>query len=330
MAAAAALIAVVSCCVTCAEAFTFQHGSLSHRGFDYARSRSVPQATSTEERGVAARRVVCMGAADGGITRREVLTGAAAVAVGVSLASYPEPAEASLVMSPPLRLNNRYFLMRSGQSFADAAGQIQTHPIYKLHMSNGLTELGRRQAEKAAESLSGLGAGQDNRGVIIYHDISARCLETANVLCDCMEIGRERVVPEYAFLEPRGMGLWESGNVTAILPALYRADAQDPTWRPPPNDDGTLSESVLDVLVRGRQLMSKLETQFSAEDIVLVSPDSDNLSILQAFVLGEEFFAKHSKFFFRAGEMRPLLLSEKTQTRYEPVYYAKVKAAADA
>jgi hypothetical protein len=47
-----------------------------------------------------------------------------------------------------------------------------------------------------------------------------------------------QVVPEYAFLEPRGMGLWESGNVTVVLPALYRADAQDPTWRPPSNDDG--------------------------------------------------------------------------------------------
>jgi hypothetical protein len=36
-------------------------------------------------------------------------------------------------------------------------------------------------------------AGQDGPGVIIYHDISMRCLETANVLCDRMGIGRERV-----------------------------------------------------------------------------------------------------------------------------------------
>jgi hypothetical protein len=28
------------------------------------------------------------------------------------------------------------------------------------------------------------------------------------------------------------------GNVTVILPALYRADAQNSLWRPPANDDG--------------------------------------------------------------------------------------------
>eukprot|EP00953_Heterococcus_sp_UTEX-ZZ885_P028002 14959-Heterococcus_DN1.PRE.2 len=247
--------------------------------------------------------------------------GLSALAIGLS----PKPASAGLLLSPPTRLNNRYFLVRAGQSFADAAGQVQSHPIYKLHMSNGLTELGRKQAERAAASLKSLGAGVDGPGVIIWHDISSRALETANVLCEQLGIGRERVIPEYAFLEPRGMGLWESGNVTVILPALYRADAQNSLWRPPANDDGTPHESVQDVLVRVRQLMSKLETQYSGEDIVLVSPDSDCLSILQAFVLGEDFFGLHSKFFIRSGEVRPLLLSESTATRYTPVRYAKVK-----
>eukprot|EP00953_Heterococcus_sp_UTEX-ZZ885_P037154 19106-Heterococcus_DN1.PRE.4 len=205
--------------------------------------------------------------------------GLSALAIGLS----PKPASAGLLLSPPTRLNNRYFLVRAGQSFADAAGQVQSHPIYKLHMSNGLTDLGRKQAERAAASLKSLGAGVDGPGVIIWHDISSRALETANVLCEQLGIGRERVIPEYAFLEPRGMGLWESGNVTVILPALYRADAQNSLWRPPANDDGTPHESVQDVLVRVRQLMSKLETQYSGEDIVLVSPDSDCLSILQHY-----------------------------------------------
>jgi hypothetical protein len=58
---------------------------------------------------------------------------------------------------------------------------------------------------------------QDGPGVIIWHDISSRALETANVLCEQLGIGRERVIPEYAFLEPRGMGLWESGESHLII-----------------------------------------------------------------------------------------------------------------
>jgi len=236
-------------------------------------------------------------------------------------------ANAALVLSPPERLNNKYYLLRAGQSYADAANQIQTHPIYKLHMSNGLTELGRKQIQLAANKLKEAEAGKDGPGVLVWHDISARCLESANVLCDTLGIGRERVVPEYAFLEPRGMGLWESGRIDKILPTLYKADQQNVSYRPPPSDDGTLSESVSDVAVRVRQLLSKLETQYSSEEIVLIAPDSDCLSVLQAFVLGEEFMKGHSKFFMRAGELRPLLLSEQTSVRYDGVFYSQVSAS---
>lgn len=263
------------------------------------------------------------------VSRRDVLAaGLLAASALPALVMNPQEAEASgLLLSPPRILLNRYFLARAGQSYPDAQQRLQSHPIGKLNMGNGLTEFGFVQAELEAEKLKELGAGEDGPGVIIYHDISMRCLETANILCDRLEIGRERVVPEYAFLEPRGMGLWEGGNSTVILPALYRADATNSRWRPPANDDGTPNESVQDVLVRVRQLMSKLETQFSGEDIILLAPDSDVLSVLQAWALGEEFYAKHSKFFFRAGEVRPLLLSDKTATRYE-LPFAKIPTAA--
>lgn len=42
------------------------------------------------------------------------------------------------------------------------------------------------------------------------------------------------------------------------------------------------------------KLLSKLETQYQGEDVVIVGADSDCLSVLQSFVLGEEL-GKHSK-----------------------------------
>lgn len=40
--------------------------------------------------------------------------------------------------------------------------------------------------------------------------------------------------------------------------------------------------------------MSKLETQYQGEDVIIVGADSDCLSVLQSFVLGEDL-GQHSK-----------------------------------
>lgn len=42
------------------------------------------------------------------------------------------------------------------------------------------------------------------------------------------------------------------------------------------------------------QLMSKLETQYQGENVIIVGADSDCLSVLQSFVLGEDM-GQHSK-----------------------------------
>ena len=50
--------------------------------------------------------------------------------------------------------------------------------------------------------------------------------------------------------------------------------------------DGTPNESVEDVLVRVRQALSIMETQYDEGTVVIVAPDSNVLSILQAALLG--------------------------------------------
>ena len=67
---------------------------------------------------------------------------------------------------------------------------------------------------------------------------------------------------------------------------VYELDSISSTTKPPPIDDGTPNESVKDVFVRVTQLMSILETQYSGETVIIVSPDSDNLTILQAGLIG--------------------------------------------
>jgi hypothetical protein len=74
--------------------------------------------------------------------------------------------------------------------------------------------------------------------------------------------------------------------VSSFLLQVYTTDAVSPNLRPPPYTDGTPNESVADVFVRVTQLMSILETQYFGDTIVIVSPDSDNLSVLQAGLIG--------------------------------------------
>lgn len=91
--------------------------------------------------------------------------------------------------------------------------------------------------------------------------------------------------------------------------------------RPPrAGSDGTPNESVADVVVRGRQLLSLLETQYQGESVVIVSPDSDNLSALQAAVLGADLRG-HRRFGFLAGEARVLQLAA-TADDDSPVQFA--------
>lgn len=91
---------------------------------------------------------------------------------------------------------------------------------------------------------------------------------------------------------------------------MYASDNISPDMKPPPISDGTPNESVADVFVRVTQLMSILETQYSGETVVIVSPDSDNLSILQAGLIGLDLqrlklvnFLLSSKFIFTLQDL---------------------------
>lgn len=133
-------------------------------------------------------------------------------------------------------------------------------------------------------------------------------------------------MPEYSFLDARGLGAYEGKNLDSIAKVtipfdemprtcffgsklmsypfrmesflnhwlssslwfsqVYESDSSSPNTKPPPTDDGTPNESVSDVFVRVTQLMSILETQYSGDTVIIVSPDSDNLSVLQAGLVG--------------------------------------------
>lgn len=228
--------------------------------------------------------------------------------VGGSSAA-PQPAAASgLLQFPvePQELKNTYYLVRAGESEAEAEGYVLTNPVAKTSMLSGLSRNGKRQVfQSTVRQLRDLGVDSPDW---IWPSITQNAYMTAEILGALMGVGRSRIVPEFSFLDARGVGELERLPPSQVSAALAAGDALAATWRPGRSYDGTVHESSADVLVRVRQLMSLLETQYVGSSVVIVSPDSDNLSVLQAGVLGVDLRSHHI-YAFAPGEVRRMQLS---------------------
>ena len=223
---------------------------------------------------------------------------------GATLCLSPLTASADMLLFPlPTPLKNNIALVRAGESFADARHEIETNPVKKLRQDNALTPEGREQARRAAAEL----VKADFSPTFIRVSNTERAYETAAIIAKEVGLGQNRIVPEFFFLDARGAGAYEGKNDRAWEEIHANDERLGVKYRPPATNDGTPSESVSDVLVRGNQLVSTIESMYSGENVLIVSPDSDNLSVLEAALSSEdpdETLLHHAQFAFKNGEVR--------------------------
>ena len=105
-----------------------------------------------------------------------------------------------------------------------------------------------------------------------------------------------------------GAGNWNGKELSTTEAALFALDFAEAgndgrDGRPPPNEDGTADETLFDQVVRLRQLLSVLETQYSGDDILLVFPDGTSPALLSCLVAGIPLKDVHA-FNFVPGEVR--------------------------
>lgn len=142
----------------------------------------------------------------------------------------------------------------------------------------------------------------------------------------------------FSDLDARSIGTFEGNNDDESWKIIHHNDEVNGiNYRAPAANDGTPSDSIADVLVRANQLVSTMESMYSGENIVIISPDSDNLSVLQAALFDDNpdlSLPKHSRFSFKNGEVRELqslvkptelLVTGQTQMEAD-VIYRKMKA----
>ena len=107
---------------------------------------------------------------------------------------------------------------------------------------------------------------------VVRYSLAAACIDAADVVGSELRVGRDRLVPEFNYLDPRAVGAWDFGSRNATEAAVWALDADeagpDGTGaRPPPNEDGTPAETLADQVVRLTNLLSVLETQYSGDTV---------------------------------------------------------------
>lgn len=167
------------------------------------------------------------------------------------------------------RLNNRYFAMRHGRSLANELGLIVSDPENGMLVEYGLSEVGRQQAEKAAQS-SAL-----NQNTAIYASDFSRASQTAEIVRSI--IGAGDVVHAEALRE-RNFGDWEKTS-TSNYERIWSLDRNMLA-----HHENNV-EPLDSVLARTLKLIDKIEHDYHDRDILFVS-HGDTLQILQAGLCG--------------------------------------------
>ena len=138
--------------------------------------------------------------------------------------------------------------------------------------------------------------------------MAAAAIDSANIVGEELNIGRDRLVPEFNYMDPRAIGMWDMAALNATEEAVWALDADEAgTYgkggRPPPNEDGTPAETLSDQAVRLTNLMSVLETLYSGDVVLLVFPDGTGPALLSCLIGGINLNRVH-ELSFRPGELR--------------------------
>jgi len=197
-------------------------------------------------------------------------------------------ASANLVQFPvTYDLRNTYHIMRAGESILDQEDIMSTNPLFLTNREDALSPNGIQQVSNACAEL----AARDINPSVVKYSLAAKSMDTANLIASELMVGRNRLIPEYTFMDPRGVGVWDRMPLSTTEEAIWAMDVSEAGKegkgaRPPPHDDGTPNETLSEQVIKLRQLMSVLETQFSGDTIMLIFGEGTSPALLMAVMAG--------------------------------------------
>lgn len=131
-----------------------------------------------------------------------------------------------------------------------------------------LSELGEEQVKEACNYLKSTGISPS----IVRYSLAAASIDSANIVGENLFVGRDRLVPEFNYMDPRAIGAWDFAALNATEEAVWAMDVDEAGkygkgGKPPSNEDGTPAETLADQVVRLTNLMSVLETLYSGDTV---------------------------------------------------------------
>lgn len=199
---------------------------------------------------------------------------------------------------------NTYHFFRAGESLLEEEGIWSTNPLFLTNREAALSPKGIEQVENMCKELRADGVAP----TIVRYSLAASATDSSNIIGRELKVGRDRLVPEFNFMDPRAVGSWDMSRLNETLEAVWALDVDEAGndgigGRPPSNDDGTPHETLSDQVVRLQNLISVLETQYSGDTILLVFPDGTGPALLTCLIGGIPLSRVH-EFEYRNGEVR--------------------------
>jgi broad specificity phosphatase PhoE len=170
--------------------------------------------------------------------------------------------------------------------------------------------------EQVVETCRQIQLDEKRLPTLVKYSLAASCIDTATIVGQELKLGTDRIIPEFTFLDPRGIGDWDMSSRELTIPALWAMDNDEAGTDglfalPPSSDDGTPHEVLADQAVRLRQILSILESQYSGDTILLIFPDGTGPALLSAMIAGIPYNRVH-ELEFRPGEIRYDVTMEST------------------
>lgn len=273
------------------------------------------------------------------INRRDVFSNSAkALFAGLAtpfLLDPTDPANALLMKFPvddpnTQPLKNRYHFLRAGTSELEVEGIYSTNPLFLTNRDNALSD-------KGYESLKGvipLLKKTANQPTVAYHSLAANGMDTGDYIARELKLGRDRLLPEFTYLDQRGIGLWDSNEEEIVRPAVWAMDKLEAGnegfgGKPPANTDGTPNDNLHDQFTRLRQFLSLQETRTAGETILVIFPDGTGPALLSCMIAGIPYSEVHA-LEFKPGELRLDITRQSVTEMYEarkddPAYLATIE-----
>jgi hypothetical protein len=156
-------------------------------------------------------------------SRRNVLLSlplsAAAAAFG-----RPQPAQAHLVQFPCKEgLKNTYHFMRAGESLLEEQNMWGTNPLFLNNREAALSKKGIDQVHQACQVMEEAGLSLS----VIKFSIAANAMDTSDIVAADLQVGRNRLAPEYMYMDQRGIGKWDMLPLDSTEDAVWAMDASE-------------------------------------------------------------------------------------------------------